>query len=100
MEVQLYNIIPLTFSRITNGSEVTGLSVTVKVLNAQTGLPLLGTTAMTEVTPGTYEYTWNSGITVQTHCKAFYVETGNTWVEYFDIEDIDDTVESRGGRLD
>ena len=97
MEVQLYQQVPLTFSRVTNGAEVTGLSVKVKVLNAKTGATLLGSTSMIEVVPGMYEYTWDSGITQATECKAIYSESGNTWVEYFDIEDENDVVEARSG---
>ena len=93
---QINQSIPLTFSRISDGVRVTGLSVTVTVYDDNTNSVLLASTALTE-TSGIYRYTW-SGVTSFKNCRATYQESGKFWDEYFTIEDEDDIVEGRSGR--
>ena len=90
---KVYDSIPLFFERIRAGGLVTGLSVTVVVINAATGATLLASTALTEITPGHYEYVWNHGITVQTECVASYVVGG---IAFKDTFTIDDTIKQIG----
>lgn len=97
----LYNtvdLIPLTFVRIRSGALVTGLTVSVKVTNAVTGATLLSTTAMSEVTPGFYAYTWTHGLTLFTECTAVYSVGGLVYAETFQVDEALDKEEQLSGR--
>jgi energy-coupling factor transporter transmembrane protein EcfT len=90
--------IPLSFMRIKTGAPVTGLSVTVKVINVRTGSTLLATTSLTEITTGVYEYVWTHGQTATTECIAEYVVADVTYAENFTIAANLDIIEAHVGR--
>jgi hypothetical protein len=91
--------ITLDFRRLVGGTPQTGLSVTVKVLNRQTGATLLAETAMTEVTPGLYVYVWANASTVKRHCLAIYSTQSKQYDERFTIDDLMDKVDQSDGRV-
>ncbi len=90
--------VPLSFVRIRLGALVTGLTVTVKVLNALTGSTLFATTTMTEITPGVYSYNWVHSLTVFTECVAIYTVSGLVYAENFQVDEFLDKQESLAGR--
>lgn len=94
-----YDSIPLYFQRVRNGVPVTGLSVTVSVANASTGVSLLASTTLTEVTPGLYSYVWVPGISVQTECVVTYSTGGLQFKENITIDDAIRQLLSEAGRV-
>ena len=82
--------IPLAFIRMRGGALVTGLSVTVKVINVITGATLLATTSLSEVTPGVYSYNWNHTLTAFTECVAIYTVGTNNYTENFSVDESTD----------
>ncbi len=90
--------VPLAFMRVRGGAIVTGLTVTVRVVNVLTGVALLSTTAMTEVTPGVYSYSWSHGQVSFTECSAIYVVGASSYIENFTIDESLDKEESLAGR--
>lgn len=90
--------VPLAFMRVRSGALVTGLTVTVKVLNVITGATLLSTTSMSEVTPGVYAFNWSHSQNIFTECAAIYVVAGSSYVENFTIDEALDKEESLAGK--
>lgn len=95
MANDLFNIgdtIPLSFSRNYGSGPVTGLSVSVKVVNAATGSVLLASTAMSETISGNgiYTYAWSpSGLNSKTECHVTYTVGSQSFSEYLTITDTD-----------
>jgi hypothetical protein len=83
--------IPLSFVRIRNGSKVTGLTVTVTVVNVKTGATILASTNVPEVGAGSglYSYTWTHGQTQETDCLVTYTVAGFAYCEFLTVSDDD-----------
>ena len=89
--------VPLSYVRVRSGALVSGLTVTVKVLNALTGSTLLATTTMTEITSGVYSYSWAHTLTAFTDCVAIYSASGLIYAENFQVDEALDKEESLAG---
>lgn len=76
--------VPLSFSQNRNSVLTTGLTVTVTVTNAQTGVSLLSSTSVPEVNApsGIYTYMWVHGLTVDTECIVTYTQGTQKYIEY------------------
>lgn len=83
--------------RVRNGALVTGLTVTVQVLNVITGTTLLSTTTMSEVVTGVYSFNWNHTLTAFTSCVALYTVGGFVYPENFQVDESLDKEESLSG---
>ena len=85
----LTDTIPLSFSRIRNSALVSGLTVTVTVVNVKTNATLLASTLMPEVsTSGIYVYNWTHGQAQDTECLIKYsVGTNNYYEQIFITND-------------
>ena len=78
--------IPLTFARVRNNARVSGLTVSVTVLNSSTGATLLASTSLPEAgSSGLYHFMWTHGIFAPTECLAVYTVGAQTYQEYFMI---------------
>lgn len=85
--------ITLSFRYILAGIPQTGQTVTATVVNALTGATLLSQTPLNEVVAGQYTYSWSSGLTQFTNCRATYTILGKQVDDYFQI--VDDEILSR-----
>ncbi len=93
--------IPLFYIQMRNGAPVTGLTVSVSVVNALTGATLLASTNLPEVIVGSglYAYAWsNTGVTVETECVATYAVAGYQYKENFTIDTGLDRLESEDSK--
>jgi hypothetical protein len=75
------HVVPLSYTKVVANAPVSGLSVTVKVVNAVTNATLLSSTPAPEVATGAgvYTYNWTSGLTADTLCQVTYT-VGSTTV--------------------
>ena len=85
--ISLRDNIPLTFTRVSAGILVAGLTVTVVVIDARDGSMLLTSSPCSEVYPGVYTHIWNHSLTSETECLAIYDVAGSKFVENFTVMD-------------
>ena len=82
------NAIPLFFIRLINGAPVTGLVVSVSVINSVTGALLLSPITLTETGfgSGQYTYLWAFNPASTVECLATYTVAGKEFKEAFTVD--------------
>lgn len=87
--------IPVSYSRARNNALVTGLTVTAVITNAKTGVTLLASTSLPEVSVGAgiYTYNWTHGLTQDTECLITYTVGTSKIMEFILISN-----DAAGGR--
>ncbi len=96
--MDVYNFVdfvPLSFSRNTGSSLVSGLTVSVTVKNAKTNASLLSSTSVPEISSGAgiYTYNWAHGLTTDTECLVTFTVGSSIFTEFILI-----TNDGFGGR--
>jgi hypothetical protein len=81
-------MIPLFYLRNIGNQLVTGLAVSVRVLNARDGTVLLASIPVPEVTPGIYSLLWNNMISSFTECLEIYTVAGVQFINSFTVADL------------
>lgn len=79
--------IPLSFRYLLGGVPQTGQTVTVVVVNSQTGASVLASQTCTEVVSGQYVYNWTNPPIVLSNLRATYTILSKQIDEYIQIMD-------------
>jgi hypothetical protein len=85
----LNDAVPLSYAREINHQTVTGLTVTVSVVNTRTNASLLATTSLPETATGSgvYFMNWTHGLTQDTQCTVTYTVNGQKYLEFIFISE-------------
>ena len=101
MNYQAGEPIPLCYWATSGGQPRSGLAVTVRVVNVQTGAELLASTAVPELagTPGLYVYNWNGTPQARATLHVRYTVEGKQYAEFIKVDDLLDRIDDHDGRI-